>query len=218
VTYNYKVWVPANYNSVSKVPVLLALHGSGGKGNDNVSQTTQGVGVVIRSNPNFPALVVFPQGPAGEGPTRSTFVRISQTALAQTLNEYGKRDLTRVYITGLSYGAIQSWEIAYKNPNLFAGSLEISGNLCAICMFGTSSTDAQATATVAPVIKTLPVWLFQGDQDTQVPVTSTRILVAALKAVGSPIIYTEIAGGDHALWDGVYARADVWTWLWAQHR
>jgi len=218
VTYKYKVWVPANYNSVSKVPVVLALHGSGGKGNDNVTQIQQGVGLVVKDNPNFPAIVVFPQGPAGEGNTRSIFVRISQVALAQTLSEYGKSDLTRVYLTGLSYGGLTTFDIAYFNPDLFAGMIPISANLCGGCIFGGSTTDAQGNVLWAAKVKTTPIWQFQGSIDSAVPVAGVRVEVAAFKAAGLPITYTEIAGGDHAIWDGIYARADVWAWLWAQHR
>lgn len=218
VTYNYKVWVPANYNSVSKVPVLLALHGSGGKGNDNVSQTTQGVGNVVRANPNFPAIVVFPQGPAGEGGTRAIFVRISQIALNQTLNEYGKRDLTRVYMTGLSYGGLTTFDIAYANPTLFAAMIPISANLCGGCIFGGTTTDAQGNVLWAAKVKTIPIWQFQGDIDSQVSVVAVRAEVNAFKAGGVPIKYTEIAGGDHAIWDGIYAQQSTWDWLWAQHR
>jgi predicted peptidase len=217
-TYNYKVWVPANYNSASKVPVLLALHGSGGKGSDNVSQTTQGVGNVIKANPNFPALVVFPQGPAGEGGTRAIFVRISQTALSQTLNEYGKRDMSRVYLTGLSYGGLATFDIAYFNPTLFAGMLTISANLCGGCIFGSGVNDAQGNVLWAAKVKTIPIWQFQGDQDSAVPVAGVRAEVAAFKAAGVPITYTEIAGGDHAIWDGIYGQQKYWDWLWAQHR
>lgn len=217
-TYNYKVWVPANYNSVSSVPVLLALHGSGGKGSDNISQTTQGVGLVVKANPNFPAIVVFPQGPAGEGNTRAIFVRISQTALAQTLNEYGKRDLTRVYMTGLSYGGLTTFDIAYANPNLFAGMIPISANLCGGCIFGGTTSDADGNVLWAAKVKTTPIWQFQGDQDSQVPVAKVRAEVNTFKAAGLPIKYTEIAGGDHAIWDGIYAQQSTWDWLWAQHR
>jgi predicted peptidase len=218
VTYNYKVWVPASYNTASKVPVVLALHGSGGKGNDNVTQTTQGVGVVVRANPNFPAIVVFPQGPAGEGNTRAIFVRISQIALSQTLTEYGKRDLTRVYLTGLSYGGLTTFDIAYANPNLFAGMIPISANLCGGCIFGSGVTDAQGNVLWAAKVKSIPIWQFQGDQDSAVPVAGVRAEVNTFKAAGVPITYTEIAGGDHAIWDGIYGQQKTWDWLWAQHR
>ena len=218
VTYNYKVWVPASYNSASKVPVLLALHGSGGKGTDNVSQTQQGVGNVVKANPNFPAIVVFPQGPPGETGTRAIFVRISQIALSQTLKEYGKRDMTRVYLTGLSYGGLTTFDIAYANSSLFAGMVVISANLCGGCTFGGTTTDAQANSLFAAKVRTTPIWQFQGDLDTQVSVANVRAEIATFKAAGLTVKYTEIAGGDHAIWDGIYGQQSTWDWLWAQHR
>ena len=85
-------------------------------------------------------------------------------------------------------------------------------------MFGTGVTDAQGNARAVPILKSLPIWQFQGDQDTQVNVVTVRAEVDAFKLAGSPILYSEHKGGDHAIWDGVYGRADVWAWLWAQHR
>src|SRR3982751_3365814 len=49
VTYKYKVFVPLNYNSATKVPVILALHGSGAQGSDNLIQTQSGLGRVVRA-------------------------------------------------------------------------------------------------------------------------------------------------------------------------
>ncbi|MEO8562548.1 MAG: phospholipase [bacterium] len=217
-TYGFKVFIPANYNSVSKVPVILFMHGSGEKGSDNVSQTNTGLGPVVKANASFPAIVVFPQSPAGET-GRQVFVRIAPAALDQVMAEYSKADPTRIYLTGLSYGAIHAFEVAYRRPTTFAAFVPISGDPCGLCITGVASTtQAQGFQVVAPVLKNLPIWQFQGDQDTQVSVVQVRLEVDAFKAVASPILYSEIKGGPHEIWDSVYANPAMWAWLYAQHR
>jgi predicted peptidase len=220
-TYKYKVFVPENYNTAASVPVLLALHGLGDRGSDNLAQTRSGVGVVVRAAPtSFPAIVVFPQGPTGETiQSRDVFVDISQLALNLTLAAYKKYDPARVYVTGYSWGGIAAFQIAYFNSSKFAAFLPVAANICNACITGSgTTTTAQASALVASRLKTMPVWQFQGEVDTNVPTSEVRQIRDAFVAVNANYTYTELKGLDHGIADGVYARPDVWAWLWAQHR
>jgi predicted peptidase len=221
VTYRYKVFVPANYNTATTVPVILALHSAGDRGSDNLAQTLTGVGRVVRAAPTtFPAMVVFPQAPSGDvNQSHDAFVPIAQLALSLTLVAYKKSDLDRVYLTGHSFGGIAAFDIAYFNPTKFAAFLPVSANICAACITGSiTTTSAQAAALAAPRLKPLPTWQFQGELDTNVPTAEVRGIRDAFVAVSANYTYTELKGLDHFIWDGVYARPDVWTWLWAQHR
>ena len=44
---------------------------------------------------------------------------------------------------------------------------------------------------------TMPVYLRHGDADALIPVDWTRQLAAKLKAMGRPVRYDEVPGGDH---------------------
>ncbi|HEV7991812.1 MAG TPA: hypothetical protein VGP25_08310 [Gemmatimonadaceae bacterium] len=219
VNYGFQVFIPANYNSVASVPVILFMHGSGAKGSDNVSQTNDGLGPVVKAQAStFPAIVVFPQSPATET-GRQVFVRIAPAALDQVLAEFTKADRSRIYLTGLSYGAVHAWDVAYHRPTTFAAFVPISGNPCGLCITGNpATTQAQGYQLVASALKTLPIWQFQGENDSQVSSASVRLEVQALKDAGSPIVYTQYASAPHEIWDQVYSNAAMWTWLYAQHR
>ena len=43
-------------------------------------------------------------------------------------------------------------------------------------------------------------------------------MVAALRALGSPIQYTEYADVGHESWDRAYAEPELFRWLLAQRR
>jgi len=219
-TYAYKVFIPANYNaSTAKIPVIVFMHGSGEKGSDNVSQTNVGLGPLVKANAStFPSIVVFPQGPDGEGPPyNETFDRITVAALDKTLTEYTKADPTRVYLTGLSYGGIRGYEVAYRNPAKFAAWVPISATICAPCL-SAGATQQQGFQLAAQGLKTVPIWEFHGQLDSQVSVNDSRAIETAFKGNGDPYTLTVYATGGHGIWDQVYARADLWTWLYQQKR
>jgi len=61
-SHKYSVFIPHNYTSAKKWPVIVFLHGAGERGNDGVLPTTVGIGPIIQQREaNFPFVVVFPQ-------------------------------------------------------------------------------------------------------------------------------------------------------------
>jgi predicted peptidase len=218
-TYAYKVFVPANYNesTTSKLAVILFMHGSGEKGSDNVTQLANGLGPIVKANVStFPEIVVFPQGPAGEG-TYQTFVKIAKASLDATMNGYPKADARRVYLTGLSYGGIHLFELAYQNPTTFAAIVPISATVCAACLTPGWSF-AQGVQAVTQVLKPIPIWQFQGELDTQVKLTDARAIESSFLSAAAPYKLTVYAGGQHDIWDRAYGDASMWTWLRAKSR
>ena len=221
-TYKYQVFIPANYNTTSaSIPVIVFMHGSVEKGTDNQAQTNVGLGPVVKTNAaNFPAIVVFPQGPQIEGSVgNEIFDRITVAALDKTLLEYSKANPKRVYLTGLSYGGIRGYEVAYRNAAKFAAWVPISASICAPCISGsTSTTQTQGFQLAAQGLKTVPIWEFHGQLDSQVSVNDSRAIETAFKGNGDPYTLTVYPTGGHGIWDQVYARADMWAWLYQQKR
>src|ERR1700688_3046868 len=62
VTYKYQVFIPDNWTSKQKWPIVLFLHGSGERADDGLQQTDIGIGTAIRiDRTQFPAIGVMPQ-------------------------------------------------------------------------------------------------------------------------------------------------------------
>jgi len=218
--YLYQVYVPADWTSQQKWPVILFLHGSGERGDDGEAQAKVGIGAAIRQHPEkFPAVVVMPQCRNGERWTEPAMEALSMAALDRSIKEF-HGDLDRVYLTGLSMGGFGSWALAAKYPEKWAAAVIICGGIRRRTDPPIPDEDAgKLYAEAAGKIGTkLPVWVFHGAADGTVPVTESRKMVAALKEIGSDVKYTEYEGVEHNSWDKAYAEPDLPAWLFAQHR
>lgn len=218
-THRYQVFVPAAADG--KAPVVLFLHGSGERGDDNRSQLAVGLGPHVRAHAaDFPAIVVFPQAPAG-----SEWNQVADVALAQldaATREFGG-DPDRTYLTGLSMGGYGVWELALRQGYRFAALVPVCGGLLhpprpSMAVTGLSD-EPDPYAAVAQRLGGTPVWIFHGAKDASVPVDYSRRLHAALQAAGArDARYTEFPDADHNSWDPAYATPELWDWLFAQRQ
>jgi predicted esterase len=58
-----------------------------------------------------------------------------------------------------------------------------------------------------------PVWIFHGAMDDTVPVTESRRMAEAMKALGGETRYTEYPGVGHDSWDKAHAEPELFTWM-----
>lgn len=215
----YQVYVPREYAGARPWPVILSLHGSGERGADGLIQTEVGLGSAIRRHRDrYPAIVVFPQVPAGMTWQGSPGV-VAMAALDATLSEY-RTDRSRVYLTGLSMGGRGAWHLAWNNPQRFAALAVICAPMVAYPgspPIAAKSGDDDYRA-LASRLSAIPAWIFHGSADSVVPVEHSRRMAAALEAAGGDVRYTEFEGVDHNSWDPAYQLEDFPAWLFAQRR
>lgn len=228
--YKYQVFVPEDWTKNKKWPVILFLHGAGERGDDGLVQTEVGIGTAIRRyRSRFPAVVVMPQCRKDMW-WADSMADIAMAALAEAQKEF-HGDANRVYLTGLSMGGYGTWYLAGKYPGKFAAIAPICGGILMPDKARTQSPDDNAPYTeAAKKIGKTPVWIFHGGDDPVVPVTESRRMAEAMKAVlgqdtlytarpaGRPVevpevIYTEYPGGGHNSWEKAYADPDLISWL-----
>lgn len=219
-THRYQVFVPAAAAG-DRPPVILFLHGSGERGDDNRSQLAVGLGPHVRAHAaDFPAIVVFPQAPAETEWNQVTDVVLAQ--LDAATREFGG-DPHRTYLTGLSMGGYGVWELALRQGYRFAALVPVCGGLLhprrpSMAVTGLED-EADPYAAVAQRLRTTPVWIFHGARDASVPVDYSRRLHAALQAADArDARYTEFPEADHNSWDPAYATPALWDWLFAQRQ
>ncbi len=221
-SYKYQVFLPENWSSSKKWPIMLFLHGAGERGSDGLMQTQVGIGTAVRKDrTRFPAIIVMPQCKTDLWWSEPAMVELALATLSAATKEF-KGDPKRTYLTGLSMGGYGSWMIAVQYPNKFAAIVPICGGivlpehlrqqhpeLAKIAY----ADDPKSYADVAAKIGKTPVWIFHGGADPVVPVDGSRKLNEAIKAAGGNVRYTEYPGVGHNSWDNAYGEPELMTWM-----
>lgn len=219
-TLPYRILIPAQAgSSKEKFPLVLCLHGAGGRGNDNRSRGT--VAFNALSDPEvqakYPAFLLTPQCPADEKWVDSQWTRSSYDSnqipiseelklAAEILDAVIKEfpiDPNRIYVTGQSMGGFGTWDMIVRFPDLFAAAVPVCG---------------AGDPNKADSIKQVPVWAFHGAKDPTVPPDGSRKMVDALKAVGGNVRYTEFPDVGHASWNPAWSEPELIPWLFEQSK
>jgi predicted peptidase len=218
---HYQLFIPAGCSPSKRYPLIVSLHGAGSHGTDNLRQLSPPVAALIdRAQAIEPVFVLVPQDPKGDkwvtGSGDAPFRNYRQADRPQSaasalvlagideLEEEYPIDPDRIYLTGGSAGGTGTWDLITRNgTGRFAAAVPITG-----------ANDPSR----AGVIARLSIWAFHGAEDTTAPVENTREMVANLRALGSPVRYTEYPDVGHESWNRAYAEPELFPWLLAQRR
>lgn len=220
--FRYQVFVPAHLDPAG-TPVVLFLHGSGERGDDGRAQLLAGLGPWLKRNADtFPALVVLPQVPEDEE-WLGRNARMALATLDAASAEFNA-DPQRTYLTGMSMGGYGTWELALMQPQRFAALVPV----CAAIkppreertrlQVDQVANEADPYTAVVTRLRTVPIWMFHGADDTVVPPTDARLIAQAAQRVGADLRYTELPDVGHNAWDPTYHDPAIWAWLFQQRR
>ncbi|MGI9244065.1 MAG: prolyl oligopeptidase family serine peptidase [Verrucomicrobiales bacterium] len=217
----YRVRSPDKIVEGERYPLVLLLHGAGGRGDDNRGQIVDASGGAALQkmgvSGKYGAYVMAGQVPLGEQwvdvpwsgldhqmPAASKSMRLMLEALdAFIADRKNQVDPDRVYVVGLSMGGYGTWDAIQRRPDLFAAAVPICGG---------------GDKRLAKKIAKIPVWAWHGDQDGVIKPSRSRDMVAALKSAGAKPKYTEVKGRGHNVWVDAFGSAEMWEWLFDQSR
>ena len=113
----YRIYAPEG----EALPLVLYLHGSGERGDDNRAQTKKNsIMQTLLNEENlqkYPCIILAPQCPADRGWDTEQLM-----ALLETFRANSPMDPARIYITGLSMGGYAAWEMLAAYPDCFAAA------------------------------------------------------------------------------------------------
>jgi predicted esterase len=184
----YHLCVPKSYDGSRALPLIIALHGSGGD-EDSFFKTAL---PDLANERGY--LMVAPLGYRSEGrygagrsqdPAIERRLSLSEQDVMNVLELVRTNyrvDDGRIYLLGHSMGAAGAWHLAEKYPQRWAAIA---------CFAGAGSPEAEAR------MKGIPQLVVHGDADTMVPVAASRAMVAEMKRLGIEHRYIEVRGGGH---------------------
>lgn len=223
----YRILFPLQYDASKKYPVIVFLHGAAEKGFDNKSQLNNGGALFLRDSirHQYPAIVIFPQCAANDSwlyfeteqdsignikrvlfpyKKQPTGTQALLKALLDSLIVSAKADTSRMYIGGLSQGAMGIYDLLARYPGFFAGAFPICG------AGNTSLTKKYAGKTA--------LWIFHGEKDPVIDADYSRTYYRRLKKENADVRYTEYPATGHNSWDKALAEKDLLPWLFSKKK
>ena len=209
-TLRYAVLKPTETKPGETYPLVITLHGVGGRGKENWVGS-YGANEVL-ANPEMrkkcPCFVVAPTCDKDEtwrsaGRLQGKERLPDVFELIESLLKDLPIDSNRVYVTGQSMGGFGTFAAIVQRPGLFAAAVPVCG--------GHDPSDAKKIAHV-------PIWVFHGAKDRTVPVERSREMVEAIRKAGGEPKYTEYAEAGHDSWTAAYGEQEMWTGLFGRRR
>jgi predicted peptidase len=212
----YLEYLPPGYGDGESRPLLVYLHETSEAGDG--SQAT----LALVDDRGIPQLIA-----AGDWPDARSFVVLAPQYGTVPANrhceiagdvaaflEFATRqyqvDPSRVYLTGISCGAIGMWDyLAAHGDEVVAAAVPIAGH----------AMDALGAAGCAP-LATVPVWAFHGATDDLIPVAFVEGQIDQIRtcdgAESAETKLTVYSDAGHEVWDQTYdlsAGNDIYAWL-----
>lgn len=206
----------SDYDTVSKYPLVIFLHGSGERGDDNESQLKWGVQKLATDQimKIHKPIIIAPQCPQkmrwGNYDSKDLSLLAQPTSPMESLLELIDQmistmpiDTNRIYITGLSMGGFGTFDILSRRPDLFAAAVPVCGG-----------GDPASVKSFAHV----PLWIAHGALDDVVPPEFALKMYKALIKAGAKPGFTIYPDTGHFSWLAAYSDEHIIDWLFKQSK
>lgn len=203
-----------------KLPLVIFLHGAGGRGLDNRKQVAGGAALwaLPEMQKAHPCFIFAPQCPPepfawiktpgwddGEHPFQpkpAPALALVMEVLENLCIDYPV-DEKRIYVLGASMGGYATWDLLTRYPERFAAAAPVCGGLA----------DGQGVK----LAKT-PIWIFHGDADDTVSFGDSVRAYDELRAAHGNVRFTVFTGAGHNIASYAWTEPGFQDWLFAQRR
>jgi predicted peptidase len=228
IEYEYLIFLPRGYKAEPKRrwPTLLFLHGTREAG-EELSQLNkcgpariiqegvpeQGSSHSLSQAANLlrdEFIIVSPRCPRSIGWEADALI-----ALLDDISTTYRVDGKRVYATGISMGGFGTWSVGLRHPDRFAAIAPVSGG-------GDLVDVGTGLPAKYPALHSLPIWVFHGAKDTQVPLSEAERMISAVKRVSRnediQLSAYPDTGHDAQTESQTYSNPELYRWLLAHSR
>lgn len=218
----YQLYLPQNFDRSKQYPLLLYMHSSGVRCDDNSHIYTAEAKFLRNfeaSQYKDAAIVLAPCCPKTDkwvGVERWDSETFDANSLPQTAHMQAAIELfsdartnlsvdpTRLYTVGLSMGAFAVWDMLARYRHTFAAAIPVAGA-------GSPAQAAQMTGTA--------IWIFHGTKDAAVPYASALAMQKVLIGAGMRNLrFDAFEGAGHGIWTRMADTKGLCDWLFSQKR
>ncbi len=181
---SYRLMKPMGFDSSKRYPVIVSLHGGGGRGADNRKQLRDWNKILAdkQRRSDHPCYVLAPQ-------TTRLWNASDLKNIKRVIAALPSVDMDRIYILGHSMGGHGTYILIQIDSSYFAAAAPSAGS-------GLHKTGEFIDASL---IKDVPIWSFHGDKDKVCPIERDQKLFAEMKKLGGNMKFTTWAGDRHGV-------------------
>ena len=194
---DYVMRRPENEEDGKKYPLVIYVHGAGGRGRD-IS--------LIKNHCFFNLSAPFLKDATSVAPqcyANSWFDIFEQLLdFIEYVISDNAVDRQRVYVMGASMGGYTTWQLGMARPELFAALVPICG--------GGMYWNAGRLVNTA-------IWAFHGDSDPTVFPEESKKFIKNITAWGGKMAkLTILENTGHNAWEPAFTNPETWEWLFEQ--
>jgi predicted esterase len=205
----YGLYLPDNYDSTKKYPLVVSLHGAESNHRLNLrrvfgrgNRPGESDAVASRFFPPFPEVDFIVASPLARG--TMGYQGIAERDVYDVLADVRARfniDEDRIYLTGLSMGGGGALWLGLTRPDIWAA-------IAPVCPYPPTET-----AELAGNALNIPMKIFQGKLDPVVKAESVKQWQERLTEAGVQSEYVEYPTVRHNAWDYAYKDAAIFDWF-----
>ncbi|MGB2822378.1 MAG: dienelactone hydrolase family protein [Phycisphaerae bacterium] len=180
----YRLMKPISFDQSKRCPVIVSLHGAGGRGADNRKQLRDWNKLLAdkKRRTDYPCYVLAPQ-------SRSLWNKTHLKNIKGIIKALPSVDMDRIYILGHSMGGHGTYILIQVDPGYFAAAAPSAGS-------GLRRTEEFIDASV---IKDIPIGAFHGDKDRVCPFERDQKVFDEMKKLGGNMKLTRWKGDGHGV-------------------
>ncbi len=217
----YQIYIPMNYSPDKNYSFILYMHSAGVRDTDNqhiYAGEARFLRNFERSKYAGKTIILAPyvdrpdqwvdvpkwynsQYSVNEIPASKKMNAVVEL-FNKTVNEAGV-DKDRIYAYGMSMGGYAVWDLAARNPDIFAAVVPVAG-----C----------GDPTMVESYKDTAIWIFHGSKDESVPYSAAQTMDKALTDAGIDHKFTTFEGAGHGIWTMTADTQGFLDWMFEQKK
>ncbi len=206
-TMNYWLYIPENATKRKQLPLVVYMHGDGGRGTNINDVTLFAYPKFILEGTKYPFMLLAPQISKDTNWTDKKTYQTLMSLINKITSEYSVNK-NKIILSGGSSGGGGVYVIAAAYPNFFAGAVVGSG------IYNYNYRN------LAKNLRSTPMWIFHGTNDASISYSGVKSLADSLKSNGVNVKFVGIEGGTHSVTetDKGFKNPELINWILAQER